>query len=129
MLKASKCIIITFRKATEYGKYILWNIRVLCRNTLRHGNSAHKYAVRWRHCLVRSLEASRYKETPACCFAQLSSRTLSLTHGASHMINESFAYFSTCYHLRQRFDFKHVIFISFSNLWVKSYIIDKVPPT
>ena len=48
-----------------------------------------------------------------------------LTHGASHMINKIFVYLPTCHHLHQLFDFKHVISTSSSNLWVKSYFIDK----
>ena len=54
---------------------------------------------------------------------------ISPTHGASHMINKIFAYLQTCYHLRQRFDFKHIIFISSSNFWVKSFSTVKVAPT
>ena len=45
------------------------------------------------------------------------------------MINKIFAYLQTCYHLRQRFDFKHVIFTSSSNFWVKSFSAVKVAPT
>ena len=45
------------------------------------------------------------------------------------MINKIFVYLPTCHHLHQLFDFKHVISTSSSNLWVKSYIIDKVAPT
>ena len=54
---------------------------------------------------------------------------ISPTHGASHMINKIFAYLQTCYHLRQRFDFKHIIFTSSSNFWVKSFSTVKVAPT